>query len=539
VLLAGLVAAAAALRLAVAWGDLHVLVRDATPDDAYYYFQIARNLSAGHGPSLDGETPTNGFHPLWLLLLLPVTAAVPEPLLALRAGLTLGALLGAANVALLFALARAAGAGRSAALVAAAAYAIHPTVVLESVNGLETSLAVATQGLAAWLFVRLASEPGPARPAACAGLGLAGGLAMLARTDAVVFFAALLAGLALRGRSRRGAGPGAGLASALVPPLVAGLVASLAVAPWLLWNLREFGTVMQVSAAAIPELLQREYLLRHGTGPGVLLRRAADVTLRDFGRAAFFYAAPGSGALRVFAIAAPALLALQLCWPGGPARRLRAACARLAAPACGIVGTLLVHTAVRWWTREWYYAPLGFLGALVLALVLDHARATLGLLAPGRRALPAAATAAAALALLAALGPHQRERWGLRSAHRLNQLEAATWLAQHTEPDARIGSFNAGILSWFGRRTVVNLDGAVNADALRAREAGRLMEYVLEKRLGYLADFRSSLRGAGCAESALADCEPVAQVGDPLPQFGGTVQILRVRPRRLAAGAPP
>jgi hypothetical protein len=534
VLLAGLVAAAAALRLVVAWGDLHILVRDATPDDAYYYFQIARNLSAGHAPSLDGEAPTNGFHPLWLLLLLPVTAAVSEPLLALRAGLTLGALLGAANVALLFAIARAAGASRAAALVAAGAYAIHPTVVLESVNGLETALAVATQGLAAWLFVRLGARPGPASLGACAGLGFAGGLAMLARTDAVVFFAALLAGLALRERSRRGSGRGA-----LVPALVAGLVASLAVGPWLLWNLREFGTVMQVSAAAIPGLLQREYISRHGAGPGVLLRRAIDVTLRDFGRAAFFYAAPGPGALRAFALAAPGLLALQLCAPSAPARRLRAGCGRLAAPACGIVVTLLVHTAVRWWTREWYYAPLGFLVALGVALALDHVRDTLGLLAPGRRALPAAATAAAALAFLAALGPHQRERWGLRSVHRLNQLEAATWLAQHTEPDARVGSFNAGILSWFARRTVVNLDGAVNADALRAREAGRLMEYVLERRLGYLADFRSSLRGVGCGRSSLADCEPLAQVGEPVPQFGGTVQILRVHPRGRAAAAAP
>ena len=218
--------AAAALRLAVAWGDLHVLVRDATPDDAYYYFQIASNAAAGRGPSLDGETPTNGFHPLWLLLLLPVAGSVADPLLALRAGLTLGALLGAANVALVFALARAAGAGRAAALVAAGAYAIHPTVVLESVNGLETSLAVATQGLAAWLFVRLGARPGPASLRACAGLGLAGGLMLLARTDAVVVFAALLAGLTLREwRRKRSAQRGAAERSPLErSPLAGALV---------------------------------------------------------------------------------------------------------------------------------------------------------------------------------------------------------------------------------------------------------------------------------------------------------------------------
>ena len=37
-------------------------------DDAFYYFQIARNLATGHGSTFDGIHLTNGYHPLWLLL---------------------------------------------------------------------------------------------------------------------------------------------------------------------------------------------------------------------------------------------------------------------------------------------------------------------------------------------------------------------------------------------------------------------------------------------------------------------------------------
>ena len=51
--------------------DLFDLVRYGNYDDAYYYFQIARNLAEGHFSTFDGHTRTNGYHPLWMLLLTP------------------------------------------------------------------------------------------------------------------------------------------------------------------------------------------------------------------------------------------------------------------------------------------------------------------------------------------------------------------------------------------------------------------------------------------------------------------------------------
>jgi hypothetical protein len=41
-------------------------------DDAYYYFEVARNMASGLGSTFDGISPTNGYHPLWMLLLVPV-----------------------------------------------------------------------------------------------------------------------------------------------------------------------------------------------------------------------------------------------------------------------------------------------------------------------------------------------------------------------------------------------------------------------------------------------------------------------------------
>ena len=43
-----------------------------THDDAFYYFQIARNLAEGKFSTFDGGiTRTNGYHPTWLFLITP------------------------------------------------------------------------------------------------------------------------------------------------------------------------------------------------------------------------------------------------------------------------------------------------------------------------------------------------------------------------------------------------------------------------------------------------------------------------------------
>lgn len=42
-------------------------------DDAFYYFQIARNIATGHGSSFDGIHRTNGYHPLWMLVCVAVS----------------------------------------------------------------------------------------------------------------------------------------------------------------------------------------------------------------------------------------------------------------------------------------------------------------------------------------------------------------------------------------------------------------------------------------------------------------------------------
>ena len=52
--------------------DLVNIIREVNFDDAFYYFQIAYNLAQGKFSTFDGGiTQTNGYHPVWMLLITP------------------------------------------------------------------------------------------------------------------------------------------------------------------------------------------------------------------------------------------------------------------------------------------------------------------------------------------------------------------------------------------------------------------------------------------------------------------------------------
>ncbi len=74
-----------------------------TTDDAFYYFQVARNISEGHGSTFDRIHPANGYHPLWMLVMIPVFSLARLDLyLPLRLVVLISVLLSAGTGLLLY-----------------------------------------------------------------------------------------------------------------------------------------------------------------------------------------------------------------------------------------------------------------------------------------------------------------------------------------------------------------------------------------------------------------------------------------------------
>ncbi len=109
-------------------------------DDAFYYLGVARSIAEGHGSTFAGSIVTNGYHPLWMVLLVPVTAIVQDPDWLVLAVTLVHGLLWAASVREMFRIGRAVGCWQCAA-GAVAVYAVTTVMTGHlAFNGMESAL---------------------------------------------------------------------------------------------------------------------------------------------------------------------------------------------------------------------------------------------------------------------------------------------------------------------------------------------------------------------------------------------------------------
>jgi hypothetical protein len=138
-----LITAVVSIHLYAAFSDAYNLPNTwFMRDDAYYYFKVAQNITQGLGSTFDGINPTNGYHPLWMLVCIPIFAlARLDLILPLRILLMVMAGLNAATAVLIYRLVKN-NLSRAVAMLAASFWAfnsyIHITVYEP---GLETPLA--------------------------------------------------------------------------------------------------------------------------------------------------------------------------------------------------------------------------------------------------------------------------------------------------------------------------------------------------------------------------------------------------------------
>ncbi len=428
-------------------------------DDSFYYFTIARNAASGLGLTFDGLTPTNGFHPLWMLILLLLW-----PLGGIKAALGAGALFGACTALLAHLLVSRASGSPWAGTAAAICTAANPVLYVAWINGLETSLAL----LALTIFLWYAGRPaGPGdRTRRALILGLLAGMTTLSRTDYILLVLPGLLAIVLLERGEAFSTRIRRCGIALVP-------LGLAVAGWVAWSWAHTGTLLQTSGMAIPFINTLSLMDFAGTDSPLLVW---DRLEKLWGAMPFMRESTGFG--WTIALLALALLLLR------PVGRRWAERGGRAVPGwllVGLVITILFHTTVRLHHRTWYFAPYALVAGLVFALLLARlARGT------DRRALRLLAAAALIIAVALPFGTrwHKLASTGNRTKDYIF-FTLRRIMERKAGPDAVIGVSDAGYLGYSLPCRVINLDGVVNGNALEAMRQGRLTDYIREMGMSF------------------------------------------------------
>ena len=425
-------------------------------DDAFYYFQVARNVVAGSGFTFDGLHRTNGFHPLWLFLVSPVFAIAEGNVVPLRAiGLLEAGLIAAAGGILFATLAP--RLGRAPAAAAALALGALPGARSILWSGMESSLLLV---LLLVVWNRSLAPSGRTLPRSYIALGLWCALAFAARFEAILVLPALV--VALPGvRQRRSM-------MTLAAPTAAVLALHVA------FNRIGFGTWIPISAmvkAHWASTAQGSWLDALLSVPWI----GRELICRAFG-AGDVQLCPEAG-VALYVVLELTLLALLVVFR----RRVFEAVGRSGVLFLLIASGLIVGADLLgvMYLAPWYRAPILLCTAIAAGLVLHRfpraAAAVCFLLAAGMLART----------ILHVTAP--RDPRGQYAAYR---VEAAEWLAANTAKEERIGSWNAGMMGYFSGRHVVNLDGLANdLDYFRQVTQGRdLAGYLARERIGFLAD---------------------------------------------------
>jgi hypothetical protein len=146
------------------------------PDDAYYYFSLARNISEGNGPKVDTFHNTTGFQPLWGAVCVIVFTLVHNSTIAIQGLLFISLLAEGLTIWLLYRWMLDLAIPKIAVMLITCWWLVSSQTMLNTLNGMETSLAI--------LFVIAVYYSLTFKNAWVTGVLC--GMVVLARTDALI-----------------------------------------------------------------------------------------------------------------------------------------------------------------------------------------------------------------------------------------------------------------------------------------------------------------------------------------------------------------
>jgi len=466
-------------------------------DDLFYYLVIVRRSVQDGVVSMDGIHPTNGFHPLYFLVLRWLYPHVAEAALPGLALLLLATAHVATSVTLWGTLRR--QCGNFMALLVAGAYACNPDVLKIIFRGVETSIAVLFVSLALLFHLKWLESPASVRNRAASLCFLSLGVA--SRTDTAFLCLALALSPCVFGSSRPVRGKR--WRDFDLAPVLAGVVP---VALFAAWSHGATGEWLQTSGRALSywQSLNAWSSVTSAISGHVPAGLSAPVSLLVYELLILgaLFMAVGKPFVELLTSSGLGWLVLALLVWSWRTRREEAGVAMKPAgiasnprpliPSQLLTRQLLLFLCLLWGfysvffrhCHDWYWHSSLYAAAVLVGLNLAPAarwfESSLTKSASSQWAVCLGLILAMPVALhpLRALAPLQVADTGFCPADPLPRL---------VPPHALVGAFDSGVISWtYPDLRVVNLDGVINNSAYRAIRAHDVGGYLEREHVHWL-----------------------------------------------------
>jgi len=464
------------IRLYLSWLDVETLIDKFLGEDHFYYLTLARNIALGKGVTFDGLAATNGFHPLYPFMLVPLFKFTYADIsMPVHLALTMLSLFNVLTAIFVFKIVEILG-SRKAGLLAALLWLFNPYVISLMLTGVEGALYAffISASIFWYLRIRLRNQYTLKNMLI---LGVLIGITFLCRTDAIFLFVAVLLDLGYKLLRQSGLSVNSLSRTAIY------CFAALAVAsPWLIWNLANFGTIMQTSGQSIAYMMHQRYLFERGSylsfsfvvGLACGVMGLIDLVLQF---------ATGHALLSVLVLGLVGGVALSQVARQSGNRLKDWKIGNLNFALLFVIFLVAYYALWQWTTQPWYFMSMVLVATLYIGLATDFLGRNINVgkyISPNKALTLIFVFIAMVFVFRGAM---------LYDSHTPNiaLYQSAVWIKENIPEDQRIGAFEAGILGYYSGKTVINLDGVMNNNAAQAFRNNKLLEYIEQEDIAYIA----------------------------------------------------
>ena len=225
-----------AVKMIYCWAPLPVILSSVTFDDTFYFLKVARNIALDHRVSFDGIEMTNGFQPLWEILLVPIMYLIKDLRTALSLSLTLSSVLSIGTLLFLYKIVKTL-CNERAAFLAVIIWSTNVGLIRMETSGMEFSLSCFMLSWIIYFYIKHFGMKEESISKNYRLLGFLSGFVILARTDAIFIIPSFLIFILFQKKDK------------FKKTLSFTISSSIVLAPYFIWNLVCFGHIMPISGA--------------------------------------------------------------------------------------------------------------------------------------------------------------------------------------------------------------------------------------------------------------------------------------------------